>query len=79
MDTQNKVTVKRIEQLGDTPYFQVSWGNPITFKVFSFMKDVGKDSMYDEERTKQRAMEFATTIEKGHTNTEEIIYQTPEN
>lgn len=79
MDTQNKVTVKIIRKLGERPYFQVEWGKPIQFKVFSFMEDAAEGTTDCKQKNRDRAMAFAAKIENGNTDTEEIIYQTPEN
>ena len=79
MDTQNKVTVKRITPLGGDCSFQVSWGKPTQYRHFSFRLNEPENSIYYEEKSRIEAMALVAKIENGNTDTEEIIYQTPEN
>jgi len=73
----NKVTVKRVTPLGKDPYFLVE--NKFYLRVFTFRENEHEDSPYNEEANRQAAMALAAKIENGNTDTEEIIYQTPEN
>jgi len=79
MNTKNKVTVKRLTPIDGDYYFQVSWGNPTNYKAFAFKENEPNGSVYNEELNRERAMALAAKIENGNSDTEEIIYQTPDN
>jgi len=73
-----KVTVKRLTPTDGDYYFQVSWGSPTQFRHFAFRLNQPEDNIYNEELNKKDAMELAAKIEQSGSDTEEIIYQTPE-
>ena len=72
-----KVTVKIIKD-GANSYFQVSWNDPQQYKHFCFKENEPADSIYNKETNRLAAMEFAHKIEIKGSETEEIIYQTPD-
>jgi len=73
----NKVTVSIVKKVGQIPYFKVE--HQFYLKHFSFKEDAPEGDIYNKEANRQAAMELAAKIEQSGIDTEEIIYQTPEN
>lgn len=70
------VIVKRIIKIGETPAYLVQWDGG--HKHFCFRENEPPESIWEEERCRREALEFAKKVESGQiVNGEEIIYQTP--
>ena len=72
----NKVTVTKVIKVGENPYFRVTV-NGEGYKVFSFKIGEEPGSLYNEEVNRLSAMNLAKELEKGNTDSEEIIYESP--
>lgn len=73
-----KVKVTRNIPLNEDPFFRVKKDGE-TVGIFYFRIGTPESSLYNEEKNRQFAMALAAKIENGDKETEEIIYQTPDN
>lgn len=71
-----QVTVIRKVPVSGSPTFEVREGGRL-IRYYDFTIGVPESDIYNEERNRLIAMKLAAKIEKGNTDTEEIIYQTP--
>lgn len=73
-----KVTVTKNVPIKGDPFFRVKIEDE-TVGIFYFKIGQPEGSLYNEEINRQSAMALAAKIENGDKETEEIIYQTPDN
>lgn len=78
MDTQNKVTVKRVKKMNGDCFYKLFKDDTLV-ECWFFDESASPESVMYEESVRSKALAFAATLEKGKLDIEEIIYQTPEN
>ncbi len=78
--TKVKVVVKRVVKPLESPsHFFVIELNGNNVRWFAFKENVDESDIYNEEKNKTAALEFAKKLEAAQIGgREEIIYQTPD-